>query len=184
MGGGGVGQVGQGEGREDRSYSLMAPPSASLLTSFFSPQKNSTPGPGWSMSPAPTTWLSSSGTSSAWSSAPSSMASASSSSIPEEFLSPPPQTFGSQLYGGGSAPQSNVKTNKLSGDEKIKISLYLFIYKVVITEEVDIKPVILGPPSPPSHPENGSVENGEDRYICNLCMIICCKPSVISIWQE
>ena len=179
-----MGQVGQGEGREDRSYSLMAPPSASLLTSFFSPQKNSTPGPGWSMSPAPTTWLSSSGTSSAWSSSPSSMASASSSSIPEEFLSPPPQTFGSQLYGGGSAPQSNVKTYKLSGDEKIKISLYLFIYKVVITEEVDIKPVILGPPSPPSHPENGSVENGEDRYICNLCMIICRKPSVISIWQE
>ena len=105
----GVGQVGQGEGREDRSYSLMAPPSASLLTSFFSPQKNSTPGPGWSMSPAPTTWLSSSGTSSAWSSAPSSMASASSSSIPEEFLSPPPQTFGSQLYGGGSRPQTDVK---------------------------------------------------------------------------
>ena len=124
--------MGQGEGREDRSFSLMAPPSASLLTSFFSPQKNSatsTPGPGWSMSPAPT-WLSSSGTSSAWSSSsltspawsstPSSMASAPSSSIPEEFLSPPPQTFGSQLYGGGSRPQSNVKTSTLSRDEKIQ----------------------------------------------------------------
>merc|ERR1719239_1163145 len=91
------------------------------------------------MSPAPT-WMSSSGTSSAWSSSSSSMASAPSSSIPEEFLSPPPQTFGSQLYGGGSRPQSNV----------------------VITEEVDIKPVILEPPSPPSHPEHGNVENGEE----------------------
>jgi len=34
---------------------------------------------------------------------------------------------------------------------------------VVITEEVDIKPVILGPPTPPSHPENGSIENGEEE---------------------
>merc|ERR1719239_14733 len=93
------------------------------------------------MSPAPT-WMSSSGTSSsAWSSSSSSMASAPSSSIPEEFLSPPPQTFGSQLYGGGSRTQSNV----------------------VITEEVDIKPVILEPPSPPSHPENGNVENREEE---------------------
>ena len=113
MWGGGLGHPGvgqQGEGREEGAFSLMAPPSASLLTSFFSPQKStitSTTGPGWSMSPATPTWTSSSG----WSSSPSSMASASaaSSSIPEEFLSPPPQTFGSQLYGGGSRPQTDVK---------------------------------------------------------------------------
>ena len=147
--------MGQGEGREDRSFSLMAPPSASLLTSFFSPQKNSTPGPGpgWSMPPA-TTWVSSAGTSSAWSSSPSSMAMAPSSSIPEEFLSPPPQTFGSQLYGGGSRPESNVNTNTISREnyEMQLVLQYFWMHQAVITEEVDIKPVILGQaPSPPSH---------------------------------
>ena len=55
---------------------------------------------------------------------------------------------------------------------------------MVITEEVDIKPVILETPSPPSNPENGNVENGEeeeDRYICNLSMKTYHNPFV---WQE
>ena len=88
-GGGGDGLQGHGAG----SFSLMAAPSASHLTSLFSPQKPSGHG---------------------------------SSSIPEEFLQPPPQTFGAQLFGGGERPAP----------------------EVVIHEEVDIKPVMLAP-SPP-----------------------------------
>ena len=85
-----------------------------------------------------------------------------SSSIPEEFLSPPPQIFGSQLYGGGTSQQSDV--NILSehhpfnyGREEFNVEM-VFNWKVVITEEVDIKPVILRPPSPNGQSEN---TNGE-----------------------
>jgi len=90
-GGGADGVQGHGVG----SFSLMAAPSASHLTSLFSPQKPSGHG---------------------------------GSSIPEEFLQPPPQTFGAQLFGGGerAAPE------------------------VLVHEEVDIKPVILAPSPPPT----------------------------------
>ena len=106
------GGVGDSEGITTRveSHSLMSAPSASLLTSFFSPQKvlpASTSAPGWSMSLSAPNWMSSSGMSPpSWCPPPSSIGP--SSSIPEEFLSPPPQIFGSQLYGGGTSQQSDV----------------------------------------------------------------------------
>ena len=162
--------MGEVEGVTTRveSHSLMAAPSASLLTSFFSPQKvlpASTSAPGWSMSLSARNWTSSSGRSlSSWCPPPSSLGP--SSSIPEEFLSPPPQIFGSQLYGGGTSQQSDVNIlsehHPLNFDQEQFDVEMVFNWKVVITEEVDIKPVILRPPSPIGQSENtnGGGNNG------------------------
>ena len=83
-------------GHSGGSFSLLAPPSASRLTQQFF-------SPSKGAGPA-----------------------ASGGHIPEEFLRPPQQTFGAQLFGGGSQVPS-------------------------VHEEIDIKPVIL-PPRPASPP--------------------------------